>query len=43
MKLNEDIVFDMVFLTKLGGISFVANEPFQAMQLEEKVKEVKIM
>jgi hypothetical protein len=31
------------FLTKLGGISFVANEPCQAMQLEERVKEVKTM
>jgi hypothetical protein len=43
MKLNECNVFDMVFLAKLGGISFVANEPCQAMQLEERVKEVKTM
>jgi hypothetical protein len=41
VKLNEYSVFDKVFLTKLGGISFVANEPCQAMQLEERVKEVK--
>lgn len=41
MKLNEYSVFDMVFLTKPGGISFVPNEPCQTMQLEKRVKEVK--
>jgi hypothetical protein len=44
MKLNEYSVFDMVFLTKPGGISFVPNEPCQTiLQLEERVKEVKTM
>jgi hypothetical protein len=33
MKLNEYNVFERVFLTKLGGISFVVNEPCQDMQL----------
>jgi hypothetical protein len=37
MKLNKYSVFERFFLTKLSGISFVANELCQAMQLEERV------